>query len=83
MLGEFGARQTALQLSGARANERAQWFRDVRQAAEAQNFGWAAWVYRGPGFGLAPEPGTDLDANVADALGLNSSAPRKAALSTH
>ncbi len=83
MLGEFGARQTALQLSGVRANERAQWFRDVRQAAEAQNFGWAAWVYRGQGFGLAPEPGADLEPDVADALGLNSSAPRKAALSTH
>ena len=83
MLGEFGARQTALQSSGARADERAQWFRDVRQAAQAQNFGWAAWVYRGQGFGLAPLPGIDLEANIADALGLNSSTARKAALSTH
>jgi len=81
MLGEFGARQTALQLSGVRAIERAQWFRDVRQAAEAQNFGWAAWVYRGQGFGLAPEPGADIEANIADALGLNSAAARKADLS--
>jgi hypothetical protein len=81
MLGEFGARQTALQLSGARASERAQWFRDVRQAAEAQNFSWAAWVYRGQGFGLAPEPGTDLEPNIADALGLNSTVTRKSALS--
>ena len=52
------------------------------QAAEAQNFAWAAWVYRGQGFGLAAEPGTDLEANIADALALNSSAARKAALST-
>jgi endoglucanase len=81
MLGEFGARETALQLSGARAGERAQWFRDVRHAAEAHNFGWAVWVYRGPGFGLAPEPGTAIEPIIADALGLNSSAPRKAALS--
>jgi endoglucanase len=81
MLGEFGARQTALQRSGARANERAQWFRDVRHAAEAHNFGWAVWVYRGPGFGLAPEPGTAIEPDLAEALGLNSSAPRKAALS--
>lgn len=81
MLGEFGARETALQVTGARANERAQWFRDVRQAAEAQNFSWAVWVYRGQGFGLAPEPGADLEPNIADALGLNSSAVRKAALS--
>lgn len=81
MLGEFGARETVLQSSGARAKERAQWFRDVRQAAEAQNFSWAVWVYRGPGFGLAPEPGTALEPQLADALGLNSSAARKAALS--
>lgn len=82
MLGEFGARETAVQLSGTRANERAQWFRDVRRAAEAQNFGWAVWVYRGPGgFGLAPEPGTDIEANITDALGLNSPVARKATLS--
>jgi endoglucanase len=80
MLGEFGARETALQLFGARANERAQWFRDVRQAAEAQGFGWAVWVYRGQGFSLAPEPGNTIEAPIADALGLDSSAARQTAL---
>jgi endoglucanase len=72
LLGEFGARKTASQDDGGHAIERANWFRDVRTAAELHQFSWAAWAYRGPGgFGLfgdasltAPEPA------VIDALGL-------------
>jgi endoglucanase len=72
LLGEFGARRTARQDDAGRAAERANWFRDVRTAAELHQFSWAAWAYRGPGgFGLfgaesltAPEPA------VIDALGL-------------
>jgi endoglucanase len=80
LLGEFGARKTALQFSGVRAAERAQWFHDVRDAAEAQGFGWAAWTYKGPGFGLTQgETGDDLDPGIAEALGLNFRAQRKAA----
>jgi endoglucanase len=80
LLGEFGARKTALQLSGIRAAERAQWFHDVRAAAEAQDFGWAAWTYKGPGFGLTRgETGDDLDPVIAEALGLNFRPQRKAA----
>ncbi len=80
MLGEFGARKTELQLSGARAAERAQWFHDVRAAAESQGFGWAVWTYKGPAFGLAGgETSNDIDPGIAEALGLNSRPQRKAA----
>jgi endoglucanase len=73
MLGEFGARQTALQLAGQRARERMQWFHDVRAAAEASGFGWAVWAYRSAGgFGLARSDGGDeLQRDIAEALRLN------------
>jgi endoglucanase len=79
LLGEFGARETPLQHGGARAAERAQWFHDIRAAAEANGFGWAVWAYRGGGgFALATsDAGNDIEPDVAQALGLNS--PRKAA----
>jgi endoglucanase len=75
MLGEFGARQTA------RADERAQWFHDVREQAQAHGFGWAVWAYRGEGgFALADaETGNGIDARVAAALGLNAHPQHKAA----
>ena len=81
MLGEFGARKTALQSLGARARERAQWFHDVSQAAEANGFGWAVWAYRGGGgFALAQsDAGNEIDPAIAAALGLSVSAPSKAA----
>jgi endoglucanase len=80
MLGEFGARLTPLQLAGAGAAERAQWFHDVSQAAEASGFGWAVWTYRGVGgFALAEgETGDAIDPRIAAALGLPPH-PRKAA----
>jgi endoglucanase len=80
MLGEFGARETALQLDGARAAERAQWFHDVSQTAESVGFGWAVWAYRGGGgFALAQsDTSNDIEPGVAEALGLNSTAQRKA-----
>jgi endoglucanase len=80
LLGEFGARQTALQLVGTRAAERAQWFRDVRTAAETNGFGWAVWAYRGGGgFALAQsDAGNDIEADVAQALGLTFRSPHRA-----
>ncbi|HMK70309.1 MAG TPA: cellulase family glycosylhydrolase [Xanthobacteraceae bacterium] len=77
MLGEFGARRTALQLDGRRAAERARWFRDVREEAETHGFGWAVWTYRGSGdFGLAgSETSDELEPGVATALGLSRLAP--------
>ena len=71
ILGEFGARKTELQLFGVRADERSQWFRDVRKQAEAFGFGWAAWTYRGGSFGLvANEAADDIEPGIAEALGL-------------
>jgi len=71
MLGEFGARKTALQESGIRAAERAQWFRDVRAEAAIHGFGWCVFAYRGPGFGLASRAtGNDIEPGIAEALGL-------------
>ena len=80
MLGEFGARRTALQLSGERARERAQWFHDVRRAAQAMGFPWAVWAYRGGGgFALAQSgSGDGIEPDIAAALGLNSRAARNA-----
>lgn len=80
LLGEFGARETAQQFDGVRAAERAQWFLDVRETAEAFGFGWAAWAYRGGGgFALAHDGSPDIEPAVAQALGLNSGKPRKSA----
>ncbi len=76
MLGEFGARQTALQFAGRRARERTQWFHDVSAAAEASGFGWAVWAYRSAGgFGLARgDGGNDIQPDIAEALRLNAGA---------
>ncbi len=72
LLGEFGAKKTNLQFSGSRAAERAQWFHDVREQAEAHGFGWAVWAYRGGGgFALARgETSDDIEPGIAQALGL-------------
>ncbi len=80
LLGEFGARKTELLRDGGRAAERAQWFRDVRAAAEAHGFGWAAWTYRGEGgFALTGSPSAgDIEPGIAEALGLNFRRQRKA-----
>jgi endoglucanase len=76
MLGEFGARQTGLQLAGQRARERTKWFHDVSLAAEANGFGWAVWAYRSAGgFGLAQsDGGDDIQPDIAEALRLNAGA---------
>jgi endoglucanase len=78
MLGEFGARQTDRQLVGERASERAQWFSDVRRAAEDNGFGWAVWAYCcGGGFALAQSDASiKIDPEIAKALGLDAPAPR-------
>jgi endoglucanase len=79
MLGEFGARQTALQLAGQRARERTQWFHDVSVAAEASGFGWAVWAYRSAGgFGLArSDASDDIQPDIAEALRLNAGVPKR------
>lgn len=80
LLGEFGARLTALQLVGERARERAQWFHDISRAAEANGFGWAVWAYRGSGgFALTQNgTGSEIDPEIAKALGLDAPIPRRA-----
>jgi endoglucanase len=77
LLGEFGARETELQRDGARAAERAQWFRDVSRQAADHGFGWAVWAYRGDGgFALAKSAASnEIEPDIADALGLKA-APR-------
>jgi endoglucanase len=84
MLGEFGARQTALQLAGQRARERMQWFHDVSAAAEASGFGWAVWAYRSAGgFGLArSDASDDIQPDIVEALRLNAGTPKRDAGST-
>ncbi len=78
LLGEFGANRTALQRSGERAAERAQWFHDVSRAAQANGFGWAAWAYRGGGFALTLSDGAEeIEPRIAAALGLSSAAAPK------
>jgi endoglucanase len=73
LLGEFGARRDEPQSPGGRDSERAAWFRDVREEAEARGFGWAAWVYRGSGgFSLTQgEASTVLEPDIVRALGLS------------
>lgn len=80
LLGEFGARQTPFQHDGAGAAERARWFHDVAAAAAANGFGWAVWNYRGAGgFALSPDAtSNDIDAAIAQALGLGVRAQGKA-----
>ena len=73
ILGEFGAGRQDGRLHGARNTERARWIRDVREEAEAHEFMWAVWVYRGSGgFSLVrDEDSTELDPAMIEALGLN------------
>jgi len=72
MLGEFGAKRTALQFGGERADERRRWFQDVSKAARASDFGWAVWTYKGEG-GFELVPNADeaaVDPAIVEALGL-------------
>jgi len=73
ILGEFGTRKEDGPLAETRAAERARWFRDMREEAEARGFIWAAWVYRGSGgFALVKsEDSMELDRSMIDALGLD------------
>jgi endoglucanase len=72
LLGEFGARRATLPDGSERTAERAQWFRDVREAAEAHGFIWAVWAYRGAGdFALFEGKAREAsEPAVIEALGL-------------
>jgi len=73
LLGEFGARRADQPADNDRVAERARWFRDVREEAEARDFPWAAWTYRDSGgFGLVDnETSNEIDREIAAALGLS------------
>jgi endoglucanase len=73
ILGEFGAMKNDRLVNATRHAERARWFRDVREEAEARGFIWAAWVYReGGGFSLSKnEASTELDPAIVEALGFS------------
>jgi endoglucanase len=70
ILGEFGAKKNESVVDVTRRAERAQWFRDVREEAEAHGFVWASWVYRGiGGFALTrDDKGIEFDMSIIDAL---------------
>jgi endoglucanase len=72
ILGEFGAIKNAQSRNPIAHAERARWFRDVREEAEAHGFGWAAWAYRGSGgFSLTPdEASLQIEPLIVQALGL-------------
>ena len=72
-LGEFGAMNNEQRGLVTRQADRAHWFSDVREEAEAQGFAWAAWVHSGSvGFSLVKEPGSpELDPEMTRALGLD------------
>jgi endoglucanase len=73
ILGEFRAGRQNGRLRGARDTERARWIADVREEAEAHEFSWGVWDYRGSGgFSLVrDEDSTELDPAIIEALGLN------------
>ena len=72
ILGEFGAKKNDRRAEETRDAERAHWFRDVREEAEAHGFIWAIWTYRGTGgFALVRnEESDELDPAVIEALGI-------------
>lgn len=65
-LGEFGCVKTAL---GQTLPDRLPWFSAVREAAEANGFPWALWVYKGYG-GMAVVSDEEVDWPLVDAIGL-------------
>jgi hypothetical protein len=70
-LGEFGAIKS--DRLDQHTGERARWFRDVREEAEARGFVWTVWAYRGAGgFSLIQnDTDTDIEPAIVDALGLS------------
>jgi endoglucanase len=71
ILGEFGAMNNEQRGLATRQAERLRWLSDVREAAEARGFAWAAWVHSGSvGFSLVKHDGSpELDPGVLQALG--------------
>jgi aryl-phospho-beta-D-glucosidase BglC (GH1 family) len=56
----------------APSDDRLQWFRDVRNAAEQYSIGWTVWGYD-DAFGLGYNKYTGMDAGVLSALGMKGS----------
>jgi len=58
--------------TGAPAESRCRWFKDVRQILEGDHIGWAIWDYDSDGFGIAhPDHGQRIpDSAAYQALGL-------------
>jgi len=71
LVGEFGAMNNAQRGLPTRQANRLRWLADVRAAAEAHAFAWAAWVHSGSvGFSLVSREGSaELDPDVLRALG--------------
>lgn len=73
LLGEFGVVRFHRQYRGALDEHRTLWLRTIREAAEANGFGWSVWTYRGDG-GMALVDEEDVlafDPPSLRALGLN------------
>ncbi|HNS44903.1 MAG TPA: cellulase family glycosylhydrolase [Alphaproteobacteria bacterium] len=51
-------------------DSRLRWLKDMRELFEENNIPWALWNYKG-GYGLFPGGDRPLDAEMAEALGLN------------
>ena len=72
VLGEFGC--VAGPAGAPLGESRLRWLATVRRAAEAQGFGWALWLYRGPGgMQLVRGAGRAMDGETLVALGLSAS----------
>lgn len=69
-LGEFGALRSDSRYVAAHAADRKRYLRDVRESAESFGFAWAMWDLF-DGMGIMDDTTRALDADVAEALGLD------------
>ncbi|WP_245259390.1 cellulase family glycosylhydrolase [Methylobacterium sp. 77] len=69
LLGEFGALRSDARYVASRAEDRARYVRDVREAAEAEGFPWAFWNLF-DGMGVMDDASRRFDPAIVTALGL-------------
>ena len=69
VMGEFGAVKTTGPILAAHPADRVRYVRDVREAAEAQGFGWAFWNLF-DSMGLMDDASHAFDPAILDALGV-------------